>query len=55
MKNKHLRKESNRYFSGKESFISNLTNGNGYRGKKTVGMNPDIGLKESVFYDNFEA
>jgi len=47
VKNKHLRKESNRYFSGKESITNTLANG--YRNKKNMQINPDIGT-----YDNYE-
>jgi len=47
MKNKHLRKESNRYFSGKESVTNTLANG--YRSKRNMQINPDIGT-----YDNYE-
>lgn len=41
MKNKHLRKESNRYFSGKDSVANTLANG--YRSKRNMQINPDIG------------
>jgi len=47
MKNKHLRKESNRYFSGKESVSNTLANG--FRSKRNMQINPDLGT-----YNDYE-
>ncbi len=54
MKNKHLRKESNRYYSGKDNFANSTLSNNGHRSKRSTLMNQDVSLKEAVFYDNYD-